>query len=350
MGCIYRRNNVLWIKYYRNGRPVYESTHTGVREEARRILQLREGETAKGAPILPKAGSLRFEEAIDDVISDYRINGKRSISHVQRRVKLHLEPFFRGRRMSTLTSSDARRFVAVRQNSGASNAEINRELAVLKRAFSLAIQAGHLLTKPHIPHLQENNVRSGFFEAEHFEAVLTRLSPVLAGVVTMAYETGWRIREILSLEWRQVDFNSGIVRLDPGTTKNREGRAFVMTKRLELVLRERHLATETLRQAGRLTPSVFNRRGIAIRDFRRAWSRACREAGCPGRLVHDLRRTAVRNLVRAGVPERVAMAISGHKTRSVFDRYNIVSERDLTDAARLLESLRQNSSSRAARL
>ena len=226
------------------------------------------------------------------------------------------------------------------ERSGASNAEINRELAALKRAFTLAGQGGHLLTKPHIPLLREDNVRRGFFETEQFEAVLRALPPVLGAVVLTADETGWRIREVLELEWRQVDFGGRTVRLNPGTTKNREGRAFVLTSPLEAVFRMQDAEANRLRQIGRIVPRVFHRNGRPIRNFRRAWARACSEAGCPGRLVHDLRRTAVRNLVRAGVSERVAMSISGHKTRSIFDRYNVVSESDLADAAERLDRLR----------
>jgi integrase len=137
-------------------------------------------------------------------------------------------------------------------------------------------------------------------------------------VVAFAYITGWRIdSEVLPLEWRHVDFDAGEVRLDPGTTKNREGRTFPMTAQLRALLeRQRTITDAVQRRASALCSRVFHRNGAPVRRFQGAFTAACREAGCPGRLLHDLRRTAVRNLVRAGIPERVAMQMTGHETRA----------------------------------
>ena len=231
---------------------------------------------------------------------------------------------------------------------GASNAEINRELALLKRMFTLAIQGGTLLYRPHIPMLREDNVRVGFFEREQFESTLANLPAEIQPIIEFAYITGWRIAsEVLPLEWRRVDFAGGEVRLDPGTTKNRDGRVFPMTRELRRVLETQHAEHLRLKQAGVIVPWVFYRmvaegRGgekkpQPIVRFNKAWKAACLKAGCPGRIPHDLRRTAIRNLVRAGVPERVAMKMTGHKTPSVFQRYNIVSDGDLREAARKLD-------------
>jgi integrase len=144
------------------------------------------------------------------------------------------------------------------------------------------------------------------------------------------------------LEWHQIDRAAGIIRLEPGTTKNRHGRMFKYGEVDELVaavdgLWARH---EALAGQDIITPLVFCRRkGQRVHTFWKRWRTACDAAGQPGRIPHDFRRTAVRNLNRAGVPESVAMKITGHKTRSVFDRYDITSEEDLADAARKLQSL-----------
>ena len=192
--------------------------------------------------------------------------------------------------------------------------------------------------------------RTGFFEAEAFNAVRAHLPAELRPMITFAYITGWRIAsEVLPLEWRNVDFTSGEVRLDPGTTKNGEGRVFVMTADLRRLLEAQRDERDGLKRKGLICPSVFfrmvakGRRGPKapqpIKAFTKAWARACVAAGCPGRIPHDLRRTAVRNMVRAGIPERVAMKLTGHKTPSVFQRYNIVSDGDLATAARMLDGL-----------
>ena len=159
----------------------------------------------------------------------------------------------------------------------------------------------------------------------------------------IAYTFGWRMRsEVLTLERRQLDVEAGTLRLEPGTTKNDEGRLVYLTPELKSLLAAQVERARTLeKKLGRIIPYVFprltgRRAGERIRDFRKAWATACKTAGVPGRLRHDFRRTAVRNLVNAGVPERVAMKVTGHKTRAVFDRYHIVSPGDLQDVARKL--------------
>jgi len=279
---------------------------------------------------------VKFEELTALVVRDYEINQKRSVGKTKKNVE-RLQEFFGGRRAMNVTATDVGEYVEKRLKAGLSNGSVNRELSTLRRGFRLAVKA-KLLSADHVPSfdfLKEAAPRAGFFELDQFEAVLRHLRPEVVPVAKFAFETGWRLREVITLEWRQVDLSTGSVRLDPGTTKNREGRLAYVSPGLLECLRVQHVATKELeREKGAIIPWAFHRRGRRILRFLASWQTACRKAGVPGMLFHDLRRTAVRNMVRAGVPERVAMQISGHKTRSVFERYNIVSEADVKDAAR----------------
>jgi integrase len=201
---------------------------------------------------------------------------------------------------------------------------------------------------PVIRKLKEAAPRQGFFEREQFEAVRKHLPTDLQAAATVAYTFGWRTQsEVLTLERRQLDLDAETLRLDPGTTKNDDGRLVYLTPELKTLLRAQAERVNTLeRQLGRIIPWLFphlparhvSRRlmGTPRGDFRKAWVTACKRAGVPGALRHDCRRTAVRNMVNGGVPERVAMKVTGHRTRSVFDRYHIVSPADLKEATRKL--------------
>lgn len=330
-----KTQRVWWIRYYRNGRRHEESSGSTKKGDAARLLKLREGDVAKGLPVSAKIGRLRFDEAAADVVADYQANGRATTEDVQRRIELHLEPFFGGRRMAAITTDAVRAYTTQRLDAGAKHATVNRELAVLKRAFRLAEQSGAVLHRPHIPMLKENNVRQGFFERQDFEDVRAALPDYMQGPITLMYWTGWRRGDVLPLEWSQVDREGESIRLEPGTTKNDEGRTLPYGKLPELVdvIEDAWAHREKLAKAGTISPYVFTMKGkqIAHSVWYRNWRNACAEAEVRGKLPHDLRRTAVRNLTRAGVPQAVAMQITGHKTTSVFQRYDIVSEQDISE-------------------
>jgi integrase len=220
-------------------------------------------------------------------------------------------------------------------------ATINRELAMLRRLLRLAARNGKLLRVPPISMLKESASRAGFLDEPAFRAIVRHLEPDAALAATLGFETAWRVQsEVLPLTWSRVDVQAGTIRLDAGMSKNGQARtAFVGPETARLLAEQRERVRGLERELGRIIPEVFPHpdkgplRGQRIREVRKAWYRACRRAGHPGVLLHDLRRSGVRSLIRSGVPERVAMTISGHKTRSVFDRYNIVSEADLREAA-----------------
>jgi integrase len=274
MGSIYRQkqSKFWWIKYYRNGRPYRESTGSDRESDARRLLRLREGDIERGVAIAPRVGRITVEEAAADLLNDYRVNGKRSLPDLERRLRKHVLLHFGGQRLATITPIDMRTFIAQRQAAGASNGEINRELTHLRRMFSLAIQSGKLLHAPYIPRLREAAPRTGFFEREQFEAVRAHLPEEYQHLVTFAYVTGWRAGEITSLQWSQVDFIGRCVRLNPGTTKNEEGRVFPFTAVLEPALVSQRERTRTLQRTGVITPWVFHRDdGSRIQSFYKAW-------------------------------------------------------------------------------
>jgi len=185
---------------------------------------------------------------------------------------------------------------------------------------------------PYISLLHEDNARQGFLDHDRFIGLHDALTDYLRDPVALLYLSGWRLGEMQSLQWRDVDLAAKVVRLRAEHSKNRTSRLLPLTGKLLAVI-------ERARAKRRLDCQlVFHRQGRPIGDFRKAWSNACHVAGVDGLIVHDLRRSAVRNMVRAGIPERVAMALSGHKTHSVFDRYNIVSEADLAEASERLHA------------
>ena len=349
MGHIYKRtwkdkqgnihqSEIWWIKYHRDGKPFYESSGSTKRGDAKRLLKDREGDIVKGVPITPRMGSRKFKELGEDVLTDYKINAKKSYQQTEGRFRLHLLPYFGHLKASLISTSTIQQYIAKRQEENAANGTINRELTLLGRAFHLAKQLGKLVSMPHIPKLKENNTRTGFFEVRQFQAVHKYLPDYLKPFAHFAYLTGWRRGEISSLQWRQIDFKAGRVALDVGTTKNDEGRSFPLTRELrELLENQKKHTLKLQREEGKVLPWVFHKKGKPIGDFRKAWTTACKKAGTPDRLFHDFRRSTVRNLVRAGIPERVCMAMTGHKTREVFERYNIVSEGDLDMAAQKLD-------------
>ena len=333
---------IWWIKFHKDGRPFYESSGSTIKGDAKRLLKDREGDIVKGVAIAPRMGSRKFKELVEDVIIDYKINAKKSYKQTELRFRLHILPYLGHLKASLISTSTMQAYMAKRQEEDAANGTINRELTLIGRAFNLAKQSGKVGSIPYIPKLKENNVRKGFFEPEQFRSVHRYLPDYLKPHAHFAFITGWRQSEISSLQWRQVDFEAGRVSLDVGSTKNDEARTFPLTHELRELLETQHQNILKLQhEEGKVIPWVFFRHThtgkiLPIGDYRKAWKTACKKAGVPGRIPHDFRRSAVRNLVRAGIPERVAMQMTGHKTRAVFERYNIVSEGDLDMAAQKL--------------
>jgi integrase len=328
-----RESAVWWIKYYRNGRPYRESTKSAKEADAKRLLKKREGEISEGKLPGIYFDRVKWNELADDYLIHFKLKGGKSTQRAEECIG-RLNNHFEGNRVTDITTPQINAYILKRQKEEAANGTINRELAVLRAALYLgARQTPPKVDRvPYVPILGGSKPRQGFFEHGEYEAILAELPEHLRPVLTFGYHLGWRLSEILNLTWAQVDRDQGIVRLEPGTTKNDEGRTVYLDGELTVVIEAQWSRRKRL---GVALPWVFlNGKGDdRIKPFDQTWHRACRRAGYLGKLFHDLRRTACRNMVRANVPERVAMMVSGHKTRSVFDRYNIVDDKDLRLAA-----------------
>jgi integrase len=341
MGMIYKRGEVFWIKYYSGGKPIRESTGTSKQKEAARLLKNREGRSAAGLQPLPRVDRITYDELARDLRLHYETTGTRGLKEADTRFQA-LQPFFTRRRAASLTGALAEEYVQYRLKGGVTPATVNRELATLIRMLRLGYERDKVAKLPRIHKLTEAPPRAGFFEQSDFEAVRRQLRPDLQCSVTIAHSYGWRMQsEVLALTLSQVDLSAGTLRINPGGSKTGEGRIVYLSADVKRMLEEQIERVRTLsRTLGRVIPYLFPHlmkgclQGQRIRDFRKSWTSACKATGLSGMLRHDLRRTAARNLIPSGVPEVVSMKITGHRTRAVFDRYNIVSPADLQDAAR----------------
>ncbi len=349
-GRIRGRNGVAYIRYRLGGKEYEE--RAGTRAQAEKLLARREAELGLGAFTAPDVKRTTFDDLVTIIRDDYRANERRSTERLECSLK-HLTQAFAGQRASTITADRLTGYVGDRLATGAAPATVRNELNALRHAFTLAKRAGKVAGIPAFPRLDADRVRTGFFEDTDVDRVRAALPADLQVVLDFGWLTGWRKGEILALTWRQVDFAAGVVRLEPGTTKNAEGREFpfsVLPPLRELLERQRDRTRAAERRTGQIIAPVFHREGKPIKDFFAAWASACDHAArdpkgaiihpqLVGRLFHDLRRSAVRRLERAGVSRSVAMKLTGHKTESVYRRYAIVASQDLQDGVAKLAQL-----------
>lgn len=346
LGSIQKRGNSrylvrLFTGYDGEGKREYRNkTIVGTRKDAEDALAELRTQHAQGQLAGRTHEAVRIKDLLQLVLTDYRNNDK-DFRWAESVIRVRLMPFFGELKAVNVGSDTIDKYIGECKAESQPNATINRALALLRRAFSLGRKHKPplVVNPPKIVLLKENNVRKGFFEDAEYRALRDALAEEVKPVLTFAYFTGCRRGEILKLKWSQVDFQDLAVRLDPGSTKNDDGRVIPLFGELLAVLRAEKVKRDVQYPA---CPWVFSRAGEPITDLRPAWRKASKAAGLwengkPTRLFHDLRRTGVRNLVRAGVPEKIAMSISGHKTRAVFERYNIVNEADLRQAMQKLD-------------
>jgi integrase len=273
-------------------------------------------------------------EVLDALETDLTLRQAASLPALKSHLK-RIRAAFGDRRAIDISSEAVNRYVQSRLSDGAANATINRENGLLAQAFKLGVEGQRISKAPKIRRLSEKgNARQGFFEKADFDEMVKHLPDYLEAFVKFGYYSGWRRGEIRSLEWGDVDLAARVIHLRHESSKTREGRVLALGGELWNAIVKQRAAREYENPDKTIGVSsyVFHHKGEPIGDIRKSWDAACGKANVGGKLFHDLRRTAVRNMVRAGVTERVAMAISGHKTRATFDRYNIVDEADLRKA------------------
>jgi integrase len=361
-GNVYKRGRVWWFYYSARGKTYHKSAKTPKRAEAIKALKNAVGESSNGRVVIaPIAERVTLKQMLDALRDDYVRKGNRS-KFVARSHYL-LAHFGEDARAVNLTRDAIMHYVAARRatlikratgnkiivngktvvervEQPPSNGTINFELALLRRAFNIQVEA-RKLSRDHVPvmpMLEKSKPRQGFLDPAEFDALVAKLPEHLRDAARFLYASGWRKNEAMTLEWRDVDFQNGVIRLRAEHSKNKQTRVLPLADEvLEIIKRAR-----STRSLG--CPFVFQHDGAKLPTFRKAWASACKASGLGRLVIHDLRRSAVRNLVRAGVSESVAMGFTGHKTRSIFDRYDILDKRDLEAAsAKLATYVRERS-------
>jgi len=350
-GCKY-----WYACFYHEGRQRKVSTHTTVKTEALTMLRKMMGNSDNGeAPVSKK---LRYADLRQMLIDNYVAKGNKSLKSLADGSETiagltELDAFCgykiavvdgkstvtdKGLSATALTTDAAKRFVRERRDEGVGNATINRSLALLRRMLNLAKREKKIHDVPFIEFQKEPPPRKGFVEQADFDRLFNLLPTHLRPLVTLLYYCGTRVGQALKTEWSQVDLKKRLIRFEGEDTKNDEAQILPMPS----------ILVDMLKSMTPKTGRVFDGTNL-----RKEWMKTCAAAGLgtiievkgkpydpryEGLTLHDLRRSAVRNLVNAGVAERVAMKITGHKTRAVFDRYHIVSSTDVTNAMQAVET------------
>jgi integrase len=364
-GRIFKRDGspFWWVAYYHHGkeqREVAKHVRTGARleatepnrHEAERFLKRRLGEIAAeehGGPAFPGAQAQRVtvDDLLDALKADYELRGKggERVESAIKKVRGHFGPW---RAVNVSTEAVVKWQLALRAE-GYKDATINRFCQLLGQAFNVAIETKRLSSGPAIKHLSETgNARTGFFTEIEIRKVISNLPEYLRDFVLFAYITGMRKGEVGSLRWSDVHGDAITLRAE--NSKNGEGRTIPLEDELAEIIERRQKARHfrTKRNAPVIASEyIFHRKGTPIASFRKGWANACKFAGVPGRLFHDLRRCAARNLLAAGVPQAVAMKITGHKTDSMFRRYAIVTVEQQREALQRAAIYRQQQAEQA---
>jgi len=320
------------------------------------LLKQRHGEMARDEFIGPKQNRVLMKSLFDDVVRDYTLRDNRSSDTLAFRL-VPLRAAFDHIRAAHVTEGMIERYKMERLEAGKARATINRELAVIRRAYKLATTGKHKKVSPNaVPAIvlfPENNAREGFVEYEDFMELVRHLPSPLDDVAWFAYLMGWRRGQVVSLKWTDVNREAGTVIRRAEFNKTKQPSVLAMSESVRAVIERRWKARLVKTDDGPgISNLVFHRNGTPIGDFRKAWETACINAGLckvvkdaegsetkvKTALFHDFRRSCVRNLENAGTPRKVAKSITGHLTDSVYERYHVVKEDDQRAALERVEA------------
>jgi integrase len=320
-GRVFLRGRIYHIAYCRNGHEFSESAHTPDEKKARKLLAQRLGQIEKPEFVGPSEKRLTLDDLEAEIVADYERHGKRSVATAKYCLK-PVKEFFKYDKLIEITRPRIQEYQTTRLKAGMARATVNREIRYLLRGFKLLVEGGRIGVIPRVGVLKGENVREGFLNKPEFEAMVEYLSSDLRDLVRFLYNSAWRSGEAIKLEWSKVDLDDWIVRLSRKNEKTKNPRTLPLVGELREVIENR------LKERRPNCPYVFHRDGKPIKSFRRAFKAACKEAGLIGILPHDMRRSAIRNFRKAGISESDGMKISGHKTNSVYKRYDIIDEED----------------------
>jgi len=323
-GSVYRRNGIWWCDYSVDGIRRRESCETTERDEALAYLHRKMGRLASGELLTPDRVTVR--DLLTLLLEDYETRRVAQVYIATLKVKSILLPKLGNIKATKLSSARIKEYVEGRLKM-VKPGTVNRELGLLHRAFQLGYNQDPPLVArvPYFPRLTEDDPRKGFLKPESYQKLLFELPEELRLLFVVAYHVGLRRGALLRIKWSQVDVSAKTIWMD-GKKSNRKPEPVAVPIYGDM---EKFIAMQP-----RTSEYLFVRGSKPIRDFRESWDLACQRAGVPDLLFHDLRRTAVRNLRRAGVAETVIMKITGHRTRSVFERYNITDHTDTQEAGR----------------
>ena len=339
-GSVRQKGKQWYIRYSWNSRRVEEATSAQSRKEALTVLRNKLDGLDKGR-VSVKSHTLRVRDLYPRIVNDYVVQGQKG-EVLPGRWK-RLEPMFGQMKVREVTHGVMERYVLDRYEQGAAPATVQYEIACLRRMIRLGAKDGDVAVLPFFPTIKVDNARKVFWEPDEFHAILNETPGYLKPLVVMAYWTGCRLGELLALEWRHIDLDNGRVTFEGVTTKNGEEKVIYLPHPALQVMVEWRQETEALMaRKGTIIGHVFHRDGKWLKrydQFKTAWCNARARLGLSHKGFHDFRRTATRRLLDAGVDDMTSMQITGHKTRSVFDRYNVRNEQDVKNAAEKLSRM-----------